>query len=182
MHVVNVLRGKATEMVTSRGHDRLSVFGLLSDASVDELRGYIDQLVGGGFLRQSEDAYSVLRLTNEGVALLKDPASATDLTLARQRRPERGRASKRAKPDSASWEGVDRELFERLRILRSELARERAVPPYVIFHDATLRELARVKPQRLVDLQHVYGIGERKGALLGDRVLNVIRGQGLRES
>ena len=176
MHVANVLRGKATEAVTARGHQGLTVFGLLADASVDEVRGYIAQLVGAGFLRQSEDAFSVLRLTASGVVLLKDASTASDLVLARQRRPERGKTEKRARPESVSWDGVDRELFEELRILRTEIARERAVPPYVIFHDATLRELARVKPATIGQLQHVYGIGERKGALLGERVLEVIRG------
>jgi ATP-dependent DNA helicase RecQ len=175
MHVTNVLRGRKTELVTSRGHDRLSVFGLLAGASVDEARGYIDQLVGAGFLRQTDDQYSVLRLTADGVALLKDAAAAEGLALARQRVPERGTRGKRTTKDAASWEGVDRELFERLRVVRTHLARERAVPPYVIFHDATLRELARLKPTDVQALRHVYGIGEGKAEALGERVVAAIR-------
>jgi ATP-dependent DNA helicase RecQ len=71
---------------------------------------------------------------------------------------------------------VDRALFERLRALRRELARERGVPPYVIFHDTTLREMARIKPDSLASLRQVYGVGDRKAAELGEQFLSAIRG------
>ncbi len=77
--------------------------------------------------------------------------------------------------DAASWEGVDRDLFERLRALRLEIARARGVPPYVVFHDTTLRALAREKPASLSALGHVYGVGARKVEDLGEAVLAVIR-------
>ena len=70
--------------------------------------------------------------------------------------------------EAESWEGVDRDLFERLRALRLRVARERGVPPYVIFHDTTLRELARIKPTSLDGAQQVYGIGARKAEQLGE--------------
>jgi ATP-dependent DNA helicase RecQ len=174
-HVSNVLRGRATEFITSRGHDRLSVFGLLADASADEVRGYIDQLVARGLLRQTDDAYSVLKLATEGVALLRDPGLAGDLVLARQRKPEKGRPERRTKVETESWEGVDRDLFEVLRAWRLTVARERAVPPYVIFHDTTLRDLARVRPSTIDELRHVYGIGARKADELGETILQAIR-------
>jgi ATP-dependent DNA helicase RecQ len=176
MHVTNVLRGRDTEQVRSRGHESLSVFGLLRDASVDEVRGYLDQLVGAGLLRQTDDGYPTLQLTTPGVALLRDPAAVPDLELARQRTPERGRPSKRSKTDTASWDGVDRDLFERLRALRLRLARDRGVPPYVIFHDTTLRELARLKPRSVDDLRHVYGVGARKAEDLGALLIREIHG------
>ena len=84
-HVTNVLRGATGESVTSRGHDTLSVFGLLNDQSVDDVRGYIDQLLGRGLLQQTGDQYPVLALTDDGVALLKDAGAAPGLTRARQR-------------------------------------------------------------------------------------------------
>ena len=87
LHVTNVLRGTATDQVSARRHDVLSTFGLLSDCSVPEVRGYIEQLIAHGLLRQTEDEYPVLALTHAAVALLKDAAAAPDLTLARQRRP-----------------------------------------------------------------------------------------------
>jgi ATP-dependent DNA helicase RecQ len=174
-HVVNVLRGRATDLVTSRGHASLSVFGLLQDASVDEVRGYIDQLVARGLLRPTEDEYPVLRLTPPGVELLKRPDAVPDLLLARQIKPQKTREDRRMKGDIASWDGVDRALFDRLRAMRLTLARARQVPPYVLFHDMTLRELARRKPATLDALHHVYGMGARKTEDLGQVVLDTIR-------
>jgi ATP-dependent DNA helicase RecQ len=174
-HVTNILRGSESEGVTSRGHQALSVFGLFKDSTIDELRGYIDQLVASGWLRQTEDEFPVLKLTAEGLALLKSADAAPDLSLARQRKPEKGRAPKRPAVEAASWEGVDRDLFDVLRALRLEIAHSRRVPPYVVFHDTTLRELARLRPVTLDALRHVYGIGARKADDLGETVLDAIR-------
>jgi ATP-dependent DNA helicase RecQ len=174
-HVTNVLRGSDSEQVRARGHHELSVFGLMKDATIDELRGYIDQLLAHGLLQQGGDEYPILQITIEGLALLKDAAAAPDLTLARQKRPDR-RLPKRARVETEGWEGVDRELFEELRVLRLEIARRRRVPPYVIFHDTTLREIARSKPKTKEELRHVYGVGDRKAEDLGDLVLAVVAG------
>jgi len=173
-HVTNILRGSESDNVTSRGHQHLSVFGLFRDATVDEVRGYIDQLVAGDLLRQTDDQYPVLHLTATGVALMKDAAAAPDLSLARQKKPEKGKPQKRTGAEAASWDGVDRDLFETLRALRLEIARERRVPPYVVFHDTTLRELARLKPSTQAELRHVYGIGARKAEDLGAQILEAI--------
>jgi ATP-dependent DNA helicase RecQ len=174
-HVANVLRGSDAENVRGRGHDRLSTFGLLKEATSDEVRGYIDQLLAHGLLQQTDDDYPVLQLTTAGAGLLKDASSRADLTLSRQRRPVKGVAPARGARDDASWEGVDRVLFERLRGMRLQLARARGVPPYVIFHDTTLRDLARRKPQSLDELHAIYGMGARKIELLGSAVLDTIR-------
>jgi ATP-dependent DNA helicase RecQ len=109
------------------------------------------------------------------VGLLKDAASVPDLALARQRRPVKDKLPKRSRVESESWQDVDRDLFERLRERRLEIARSRGVPPYVIFHDTTLREMARVKPQSLDALRQVKGVGERKATDLGETFLEVIR-------
>jgi ATP-dependent DNA helicase RecQ len=173
-HVTNVLRGSETDQVTARGHAMLTTFGLLKDASVPEVRGYIEQLVAHRLLRQTDDEYPVLALTESGVALLKNAAATPELVLARQRRPVAGRAPKRAQIETESWENVDRDLFERLRALRLEIARSRGVPPYVIFHDTTLREMARLKPQSLSALLGVKGVGARKAEDLGEAFVAVI--------
>ncbi len=175
-HVTNVLRGSETDQVTGRGHHSLSTFGLLRDASVPEVRGYIEQLLGQGLLRQTEDEFPVLALTERGVGLLKDAESVPDLALARQRRPVKDRLPKRSRIESESWQDVDRDLFERLRERRLEIARSRGVPPYVIFHDTTLREMARLRPRTIEALRGLYGIGERKAADLGAAFLEVIAG------
>jgi ATP-dependent DNA helicase RecQ len=174
-HVINVLRGSESAAVSSRGHDRLSVFGLFRDSAADEVRGYVDQLLALGLLRQTEGEFPVLALTADGVALMKDPGAVPDLTLARQKKPEKGRPDRRSRTESESWDGVDRTLFERLRALRLQVARDRGVPPYVIFHDTTLRELARLKPTTLDGLRHVYGVGARKADDLGAVVIDAIR-------
>ena len=174
MHVTSVLRGQSGEQVLSRGHDRLSTFGLLRDEPVAAVRGYIEQLVGLGLLQLTDDAYPVLSMTPRGVALLKDEAAHSGLTLARQRTPVKGAARSRSRIEAESWDHVDRGLFDRLRALRLDLARARGVPPYVIFHDATLREMARLRPTSKAALLGVKGVGARKAAELGDAFLVLI--------
>ena len=173
--MVSVLRGQKVEAVTSRRHDALSTFGLLADATIAEVRGYIEQLTAEGLLQQTDGDYPVLKLTPPGLSLLRDATSQPGLALARQRLPERNRAPLRSRVETESWEGVDRELFERLRGVRLEIARSRGVPPYVIFHDTTLREMARLRPDSLAALRAVKGVGERKAADLGERFIEAIR-------
>jgi ATP-dependent DNA helicase RecQ len=175
MHVTNVLRGSENDQVAARRHDQLSTFGLLKEASVPEVRGYIEQLTANGLLRQTDGEYPVLELTAAGVTLLKDPNSQDGLTLARQRQPSKDRAPRRARVEAETWQDVDRELFERLRTLRLDIARARGVPPYVIFHDTTLRDMARLKPTSVDALRHVYGVGERKAVDLGETFVEAIR-------
>jgi ATP-dependent DNA helicase RecQ len=174
-HVANVLCGSTSEQVSARGHASLTTFGLLKDASTAEVRGYIEQLIAHGLLRQTDDVYPVLALTDRGVALLKDPGAEPDLALARQRKPVKDKAPKRSRVESESWQGVDRDLFERLRTVRLQIARSRGVPPYVIFHDTTLREMARLRPSSLDALRGVYGVGARKAEDLGEAFLAAIR-------
>ncbi|HKF68490.1 MAG TPA: DNA helicase RecQ [Vicinamibacterales bacterium] len=174
-HVASVLRGHATDAVLARGHEKLSTFGLLPDASVTEVRGYIEQLAGYGLLQQAGDEYPVLSLTPVGVALLKDESSFPGLALARQRPPRKDKARVQSRVEAESWQDVDRSLFERLRAVRLEIARARGVPPYVIFHDATLREMARLRPTSMAALLGVKGVGTRKADDLGETFLSAIR-------
>src|SRR6266545_3942634 len=175
MHVASVLRGHASEQVVARAHDKLSTFGLLPDASVAEVRGYIQQLTALGLLRLTDDAYAVLALTAKGLALLKDETSYPGLTLVRQRPPRKDAPRMRSRVETESWQDVDRALFDRLRAVRLETARQRGVPPYVIFHDATLREMARIRPTSIDALLSVKGIGARKADDLGEIFLAAIR-------
>jgi ATP-dependent DNA helicase RecQ len=175
-HVASVLRGDANEQVVARGHDKLSTFGLLPGASVAEVRGYIQQLTALGLLRLTDDAYAVLGLTPRGLALLKDETSYPGLVLARQRLPQKGMPRARSRVETESWQDVDRGLFEKLRAVRLDMARQRGVPPYVIFHDATLREMARLRPTSIHALLGVKGIGARKADDLGEVFLAAIRG------
>jgi ATP-dependent DNA helicase RecQ len=174
-HVANILVGSESEQVTRRGHQQLSTFGLLRDAPVSEVRGYIEQISAEGLLRQTGEPYPVLALTEAGVALLKDASARSDLALARQRRVTKDRRPERARPDTEAWKDVDHDLFERLRAVRLRIARDRGVPPYVIFHDTTLRELARVKPKTVDALSGIYGIGARKAEQMGAAFVEEIR-------
>jgi ATP-dependent DNA helicase RecQ len=176
-HVANVLCGSESEAVTARRHQELTTFGLLKEAPVAEVRGYIEQLIAQGLLRQTDDAYPVVALTNEGVALLKSADAAPGLALSRQRRVvrERDREPRRSRVETEAWEGVDRDLFEELRAARMRIAKARGVPPYVIFHDTTLREMARLRPQTMDALRAVYGIGDRKAQDLGEYFLDVLK-------
>ena len=174
-HVASVLRGHATDQVVARGHEKLSTFGLLPEASVPEVRGYIQQLRAFDLLRTTDDVYAVLTLTAKGLKLLKDETSCPELTLARQRPPRKDAPRARSRVDTESWQDVDRGLFERLRAVRLETARERGVPPYVIFHDATLREMARLRPASIDALRSVKGVGARKADDLGELFLSAIR-------
>src|SRR5687767_7547072 len=174
-HVSSVLRGHASEQVVGRGHDRLTTFGLLPNASNPEVPGYIEQLIGAELLQQSDGVYPVVGLTQKGLELLKDPARVPGLALARQRTPQKGAPRAQSRVEAESWQNVDRDLFERLRTVRLEIARSRGVPPYVIFHDATLREMARLRPTSLDALLAVKGVGARKADDLGGVFLDAIR-------
>ncbi len=174
-HVTAVLRGQATDAVTTRGHQELSTFGLLRDVPTPEVRGYIEQLVGRGLLEQTGAPYPVLVLTRSGLALLRDERSCEDLALARPRLQTRGESKPRSKAEMEGWQDVDRDLFERLRAVRLQIARTRGVPPYVIFHDATLREMARVQPRSMAELLTVRGVGVKKADDLGETFLRAIR-------
>ncbi len=174
-HVASVLRGQASEQVVARGHDTLSTFGLLPAASNAEVRGYIEQLTGAGLLQQTDGVYPVVTLTQKGLELLKDASSMPGLALARQRPPRKDAPRAKSRVETESWQDVDRTLFERLRAVRLEIARSRGVPPYVIFHDATLREMARMRPASIDALLTVKGVGARKADDLGGVFLEAIR-------
>ena len=174
-HVASILRGHASRQVVSRGHEKLSTFGLLPHASLTEVRGYIEQLIGLGLLQQAGDEYPVLALTATGLELLKDETRCPDMTLARQRPPRKTAKRAQSRAEAESWQDVDRTLFDRLRTVRLEIAQSRGVAPYVVFHDTTLREMARLRPTSLEALLAVKGVGARKADDLGEAFLAAIR-------
>ncbi|MBX3427643.1 MAG: DNA helicase RecQ [Pirellulales bacterium] len=159
-YTAKVLVGSTEERILASGHDRLSTYGLLADQRLQSVRQWIDQLVGQGYLRRVGE-YNTLEITPDGRELLRGERTPqllkpTETKRAAARRSGSGAAS------AESWEGVDRELFEKLRQLRLEFAAERGVPPYVVFSDATLRDMARRRPASLDSLLDVKGVGEKK--------------------
>src|SRR6185369_2292324 len=171
-HVTDVLTGKATDKVVQSRHNELSTFGLLKDEAPAAIRGYIEQLVGDGLLLRDGDPYPVLRLTATGTALLRGDG---DCTLYREIRPPSPRKRGRTFVSDSTSSAVDAELFDVLRNVRLRLARERGVPPYVIFHDTTLHDLVQRRPRTLDDLHDVYGVGAKKAADFGEAFLEALR-------
>jgi len=169
--VTDVLAGKANDKIAAQGHDRLSTYGLLRSESPTAIRGFIEQLVGEGLLAREGDPYPVLRLTQAGALLLKGTGGCL---LYREVQPPAAKGQRRGR-SAAALETVDPELFDVLRDVRMRLARERGVPPYVIFHDRTLREMADFRPRTLDDLGGIYGVGAKKAADFGDAFLTAIR-------
>jgi ATP-dependent DNA helicase RecQ len=170
-HVADVLLGRANDKVSAQHHDQLSTFGLLERESPSAVRGFIEQLVAEGFLVREGEPYPVLHLTAPGVSLMK--GSGGGCTLYREVVPSKtkGRLRSRLAPSGTG----DPALFDVLRGVRLRLARERGVPPYVIFHDRTLQEMADRRPRTLDDLHDIYGVGARKATDFGDAFLDAIR-------
>lgn len=172
-----VLLGSREQRILENRHDQLSTYGLLREAPKQAIRSWIEQLVSQGFL-EKEGEYNLLKVTAAGRRLLK--GELTPRLLRPAEKPK-----KEARIAKTSWEGVDRALFESLRALRRELAEKQKLPPYIIFSDATLRELARRRPSTVASFRTVSGVGEKKSAEYGAKFLGRIadhcREQGLKQ-
>jgi ATP-dependent DNA helicase RecQ len=171
-HVLSVLRGENTESIRKREHDKLTTYGLLKAHGKAELRDWVYQLIGQGLLLQQGDEYPILKLNDASWEVMRGQRSARLVQALRLKKGERPQASKAAE---TSWEGVDAGLFEALRGLRRTLASEKGVAPYLIFSDATLRELARARPSTPERMRMIYGVGDTKLREFGARFLEVIR-------
>jgi len=166
-YVALVLVGSRDERILSAGHDKLSTWGLLSDVRRQDVRQWIEQLGSQGFLAKEGD-YNTIRVTDTGRQLLRD--EQTPMLL----RPAKQGHAQSSSTFVDSWEGVDRDLFDALRQLRREVATERSVPAYIVFGDATLRDMARQRPSTLQGLLEVRGVGQKKLAEVGPEFLDSI--------
>jgi ATP-dependent DNA helicase RecQ len=169
-HVQKVLTGSADERVAQRGHDRLSVFGIVGEDEARLLQPLARALQARGTLVANE--HGGLRLSGDAKAILKGE-QRVDIV---QPPPKSERAGRKARNQAANPVGDP--LFEALRELRRDLAAEAQLPPYVIFHDATLREMAAVRPASRAELGAINGVGARKLEAYGDSFLAVIRRHG----
>jgi ATP-dependent DNA helicase RecQ len=164
-YTAKVLTGSKEERIATNGHDRLSTYGLLSDAGQPAVMQWIGQLVGQGFLLREGD-YNTLKITPDGWRLLKGEV-APRLLRPKRRTKKTKEQRARQQHDADSWDGVDRGLFEDLRGLRMRIANGRGLPPYMIFDDSALRDMARRRPTTVAAFREVYGVGERKCADFG---------------
>jgi ATP-dependent DNA helicase RecQ len=165
-YVADVLSGARLEKIRARRHDELPVYGALASMDRRAVQQLVLQLVELGLLHRTADDRPVLTVTPKGRTLSEGGVEVTlhaiePVTTATVKSVD-------------AWEGVDRALFESLRELRRTVADERSVPPFVIFSDATLRELARVRPVTPAAFLNVKGVGERKQAELGERFVRLI--------
>lgn len=171
-HVIDVLRGSHSQRLQSLGHDRLSTYGIGKNLSQDTWGSLIRQLLHLGYLEQDVGNYSVLRLTPRSKPVLR---GEEQVVLARPR--DRTVVAKKKLKQGGGASDYDRELFERLRVLRKRLADEQQVPPFVVFGDATLMEMAACRPTDDAGLARISGVGKHKLAHYGAAFLQVIRGE-----
>jgi ATP-dependent DNA helicase RecQ len=165
-HIVDVLLGANTERVRRWSHERLSTYGLMKGTDRKALTSTLYQLIDDGLLERSSDERPVLRLNGVSREVLRGERAVRLL------RPKA--KVEKTRFDADSWAGVDRGLLESLKDLRRDIAHERGVPAYVLFSDATLRDMARIRPRTPAALLSVRGVGERKLSDVGHRFLERI--------
>ncbi|RIK93389.1 MAG: DNA helicase RecQ [Burkholderiales bacterium] len=185
-HIVAILRGQATPRVVQHRHDSLSTFGIGADLDETAWRAVLRQLIAQGLVSVDYARHQVLVLTEASRALLRGERT---LQMRRPQAPERTRA-KRARRGAATAntgslgteaaahsaaDPRDEALFERLREWRRAQAAERGVPPYVVFPDKTLREIARERPQSVHGLARINGVGTHKLETYGQAILDLVR-------
>ena len=161
-HIVDVLAGAQTEAVQRWHHEQLSTYALLKDTPRKLLTSMVYQLIDANLVDRTPGDRPILKLNASSWEVMRGNRTVQML------QPRKAGVQK-THFDAMSWEGVDRSLFDSLRLLRREIAQERDIPPYLIFSDATLRELARHRPASLPAFRQIRGVGDRKLADLGER-------------
>jgi ATP-dependent DNA helicase RecQ len=164
-HIADILRGAKTERLRTIGHDQLTTYGLLSKHSKIEIRAWIDQLIGQRLLEVTTGEYPLLRLNDASWQVLRSE---------REARLNQVDPPKKQGGADDLWAGVDRQLFELLRSVRRELAAEQNVPPYVVFSDASLREMAKSRPSTVEAFGRVSGVGATKQSRYGEAFVDAI--------
>jgi ATP-dependent DNA helicase RecQ len=177
-HIMDILRGKATEKVNQHGHTSLSTFGIGAALSEAQLRGVLRQLIATGALTVDASAFNTLQLTAGSRAVLRGEQTVRLREAVAAAAAKGRRASGTAKLASAAvaaglTEG-GRQRFDALKAWRAEVAREHNLPAYVIFHDATLAAIAARDPKHPGELEGISGLGAKKLQAYGHEVLRVV--------
>jgi ATP-dependent DNA helicase RecQ len=167
-YTAGVLTGSQEDRILANRHNMLSTYGLLKHSGRPAVRDWIEQLADQAYIQRTGE-FGVLRITEKGRLVLKGNAQPLLLEPAKKKPAQKPVAA------NDSRESFDQEIFEDLRKLRLELARQRGVPAYIIFGDATLRDLARKCPSTPEDLLLVSGIGLKKLDQYGKRILEIMR-------
>ena len=177
MHLIDILRGKPTDRVKQYDHQTLTVFGIGADLSEQAWRGVLRQLLAQSLLAVDHEGYGTLALTDASRAVLKGERTL----MFRRESEKKGRAARsggaRRKEGEIVLPPDAHRRFEALRAWRAGVARSHGVPAYVIFHDATLREIALTRPASLEDLSGITGVGQRKREAYGEELLQCVQEQ-----
>lgn len=171
-YVIEILRGGQSQKLVDRGHQALSVYGIGKARSVDEWRHLARTLAHQGLVEETQDGYPVLLLNKQSWEVLKGERR---VKIAESIKPARSGKTRAASSPASAVSSADETLFETLRTLRKRLADENGVPPYVIFHDATLREMAARKPTTLDEFATIPGVGQTKLVRYGALFIDVIQ-------
>ncbi|MCY4042798.1 MAG: DNA helicase RecQ, partial [Candidatus Dadabacteria bacterium] len=171
-YLIDVLLGKDTERIKSFHHDKLKVYGVGTEIDAMEWRSVIRQLVAAGALAVKTDGYGGLRLTEKGGAVMRGKESISFRKMP-ERKVSPAKAKKPPRVSKADVSEGDMPLFHKLRELRSRIAKEQNVPPYVVFHDSTLAAMAKEKPADLVQMSFISGVGHAKLDKYGEQFLKV---------
>jgi ATP-dependent DNA helicase RecQ len=175
-HLTDILVGNPSPAVLRHGHDRIKTFGVGKDLGAAQWRSVFRQLTAGGLLSVNLAEISGFRLTEKSWPVLK---GVRPVQLRRDEPPKKGTPSKSggsaAAPSADAGDEHSRLLFEKLRQLRFAISKDLGVPPYVVFHDKTLKEMAARKPATRAELLEVSGVGERKADQYGERFLEAIQ-------
>ena len=164
-YTTQVLVGSEEKRIFERKHNQLSTYGILSEYPKATIRDWLEQLVGQGCAVKATE-YNLVHLTELGRQVLRGEHTPM---LIRPKQKKNSRLSRTNTTDA--WDGVDRELFESLRVLRRKLAAERDVPAYIVFGDASLRDMARRRPTTSESFLDVHGVGHKKLADYGEQFL-----------
>jgi ATP-dependent DNA helicase RecQ len=178
-HIMDILRGKATDKVKQYGHEKLSTFGIGADLSETQWRALMRQLIAREAIEVHDAPYNTLHLADAARDILKGQSPVWLKSLADKAagsaRSSRQRASRAtAKDEGQPLSLSERDCLDALKAWRAGVAREHNLPAFVIFHDATLRAVAGRKPETLADLDGIAGIGQKKREAYGADVLRVV--------
>lgn len=171
---IDVLRGSARAEIRSRGYDKIRTYGAGRDVSVFDWNQYFNQLISLGYLYVAHEDYNKVKLTPAAKRVLydKEPVELVRMTTVKERRKSE---DKKTKQRASAGGGEVTGLFEKLRLLRREMAQEFGIPPYLVFNDKTLHEMVEMKPTTDAEMARVNGVGERKLHRFGNRFMEVIK-------
>jgi ATP-dependent DNA helicase RecQ len=173
-HVIDVLRGAESDKVKQWRHDQLSTYGIGAETSEAEWRAILRQAIALGLVVVDHDAYGALKLSEETRPVLRGERT---VQLRQYQKPVKKKRESARQPKGyveSELSTAEQAIFEKLRSWRMETARTHNVPAYVIFHDATMREIAKARPASLADLRDISGVGEKKLETYGEEIVSLI--------